>query len=65
LDEVDPKENNFVVLHLIGNHFNFVNRFPQEARVWGKAEEYDNLTEYKNSLHYTDDVVRQFYEYGR
>ena len=65
LDEVDPKENNFVVLHLIGNHFNFVNRFPQEARVWGKAEEYDNLTEYKNSLHYTDDVIRQFYEYGR
>ena len=65
LGEIDPQKNNFVILHLKGNHFNFINRFPQEARQWGKAEENDNVTEYKNSLHYTDDIIRRFYEYGR
>lgn len=65
LGEIDPTKDNFVVLHLKGNHFNFINRYPPEARMWGKAGECDNVTEYKNSLHYTDDIIRQFYEYGR
>lgn len=65
LQEVDPEKNNFVILHLMGNHFNFINRYPEEKRVWGKAEDNNNVTEYKNSLHYTDDVVRQFFEYGK
>ena len=65
LDEVDPTEDNFLVLHLIGNHFNFINRYPQERRMWGKAEEYDNVTEYNNSLHYTDATIKRFYEYAK
>lgn len=65
LGEIDPQKNNFVVLHLKGNHFNFINRYPHEARMWGKAGESDNVTEYKNSIHYTDDIIRQFHEYGR
>ena len=35
LDEVDPTKNNFVVLHLIGSHFNFINRYPREFTRWG------------------------------
>lgn len=65
LDEVDPTEDNFLVLHLKGNHFNFINRYPQERRMWGKAEEYDNVTEYNNSLHYTDATIKRFYEYAK
>jgi len=65
LDEVNPEVNNLVVLHLKGSHFNFENRFPKDARQWGKAGDDDDITNYKNSLHYTDSVLRRFYEYGR
>ena len=34
LDELDPEENNFLVLHLKGSHFNFLNRYPADRTVW-------------------------------
>lgn len=64
-NEVDPTQDNFLVIHLKGNHFNFINRYPEERRVWGKAEENDNVTEYNNSLHYTDSIIRKFHEYAK
>lgn len=65
LDEVDPTKDNFLVLHLKGNHFNFINRYPEDCRMWGKAEEYDNVTEFNNSLHYTDATIKRFFEYAK
>lgn len=65
LDEIDPTKDNFLVLHLKGNHFNFINRYPENCRVWGKAEDNDNVTEYKNSLRYTDATIKRFYEYAK
>ncbi|MBR2607749.1 MAG: phosphoethanolamine transferase [Bacteroidaceae bacterium] len=65
LDEVNPEENNLVVLHLKGSHFNFENRFPASHRQWGKAGDDDNIVNYKNSIHYTDSVLNRFYDYGR
>lgn len=65
LDEVNPEENNLVVLHLKGSHFNFENRFPASHRQWGKAGDDDNIVNYKNSIHYTDTVLSHFYDYGR
>lgn len=65
LDEVDPTKNNFVVFHLIGSHFNFINRYPPEYTQWGKAGVQDDVLNFKNSLHYTDHVLQQFFEYGR
>lgn len=65
LDEVNPEENNFVVLHLKGSHFNFENRFPVSHRQWGEAGDNDNIVNYKNAIHYTDTVLSRFYEYGR
>lgn len=65
LDEIDPTKNNFVVLHLKGSHFNFENRFPEERRQWGKPGDNDNMTNYKNSIYYTDSILEKFYNYGR
>ena len=65
LDEVDPTLDNFLVIHLKGNHFNFINRYPEECRVWGKAEDNNNVTEYNNSLHYTDATIKKFYDYAK
>lgn len=65
LGEVDPTKDNFLVIHLKGNHFNFINRYPENCRIWGKAEDNDNVTEYNNSLHYTDATIKRFYEYAK
>lgn len=35
LEEVNPQKNNFVVIHLKGNHFNFINRYPSQFTKWG------------------------------
>lgn len=64
LDELDPAENNFLVLHLKGSHFNFLNRYPADRTVWGEQGVQDNVLNFENSLRYTDDVLRQFYEYA-
>lgn len=63
LDEVNPNCNNLVVMHLKGSHFNFLNRYPEEYTVWGKPGVQDNILNYENSLHYTDGVIQQFYDY--
>ena len=62
LDEVDPTRNNLVVLHLKGSHFNYENRFPEACRQWGDADNHDLVLNYKNSLHYTDSVLRQAFD---
>lgn len=61
--EIDKKCNNFVVLHLMGSHFNFESRFPEQERMWGKKGDNDNITNYKNSLRYTDSVLQRVYDY--
>lgn len=63
LVELDPKKNNFLVLHLKGNHFNYENRFPEHMRKWTTKDKHDKITNYKNSIHYTDSVLKSFYEY--
>lgn len=65
LDEVDPTKNNFVVLHLKGNHFNFLNRFPESFTKFGKPGKYDLEVNYADSIAYTDYVLQQIYEYAK
>ena len=65
LDEIDPSKNNFVVLHMKGNHVNYINRYPQEKTVWGKPGVVDLILNYENSLHYTDSILHSFYEYAK
>lgn len=65
LDEVDPTKNNFVVLHLKGNHFNFLNRFPKSFTKFGTPGKYDLEVNYADSIAYTDYVLQQIYEYAK
>lgn len=65
LDEIDPTQNNFVVLHLKGSHFNYMSRYPRSFTRWGKPGVQENVTCYKNSIAYTDHVLQQFFEYSR
>ena len=59
LDEVDPSADNLIVLHLKGSHFNYQNRYPASEAIWPGT---DNPTCYKNSVRYTDSVLKAVYE---
>ncbi len=65
LKEVNPSENNFVIIHLKGSHFNFINRYPREFTKWGEPGKYDLILNYINSLAYTDHVIKKIYDYAR
>ncbi len=62
LDEVDPTVNNLIVLHLKGSHFNFLNRYPRQATVWGTPGVQDNIPNYENSLRYTDGFLAKVFD---
>lgn len=64
LDELNPQENNLLVLHLKGSHFNFLNRYPNDTHtVWGKAGVQEDVLNYENSLRYTDGVLQKAFAY--
>lgn len=65
LNEVNPQENNFLILHLKGSHFNYLNRYPSTFTRWGEPGVQDDVVNYKNSLAYTDYVLQKAYEYCR
>lgn len=62
LDELHPDCNNLVVIHLKGSHFNYENRFPEAYRKWGDSGCHDQITNYKNTLLYTDSVLQQVFD---
>lgn len=65
LDELDPEKNNFLVVHLKGNHFNFLNRFPESFTKFGTPDKYDLEVNYADSIAYTDYVLEQIFNYAK
>lgn len=64
LYEIDPTKNNFVVFHLKGNHFNFINRYPQNFAKFSEPGKYDLIPNYIDSVRYTDYILQKIWEYG-
>lgn len=65
LDELNPEKNNFLIVHLKGNHFNFLNRFPESFTKFGTPGKYDLEVNYANSIAYTDYVLEQIFNYAK
>ena len=65
LDELDQEKNNFLVVHLKGNHFNFLNRFPESFTKFGTPGKYDPEVNYADSIAYTDYVLEQIFNYAK
>lgn len=63
--EIDKTKNNFIVFHLMGNHFNFLNRYPDKFTKWGKPGKYDLILNYINSIAYTDYILQNIWQYGK
>jgi len=67
LPQIDPTRNNFIVLHIMGSHIYYNNRYPASFSRWvneagGAAT---NAESYANSILYTDDNLRRVFEYAR
>ena len=66
LDEIKPEDNNFVVLHLKGSHFNYENRYPAAyAAEHGLRTDGGDVECYRNSIHYTDTLLHRVFDYAR
>lgn len=65
LDEVDPQSNNFVVIHLKGSHFNFLNRYPEAFTKFGTPGKYELELNYANTIAYTDYVLSKIFAYAQ
>jgi heptose-I-phosphate ethanolaminephosphotransferase len=64
LQQVDPNENNFIVLHLMGSHIEYRNRYPQEFQRFNDGT-YNEQADFDNTVLYTDWILSQIYDYGR
>ena len=65
LKNVDPKKNNFVVIHIMGSHIYYNDRYPHEFSKWKKGPYPDGIEAYANSQLYTDWLLQQIYTYGK
>lgn len=64
LESVNPQEKNFIVIHLKGSHFNFINRYPQSFAHFSKPDKYDLIPNYLDSIAYTDYILKSIKEYA-
>jgi len=68
LTQIDPSKNNFIVLHIMGSHIYYHNRYPANFDKFQTTEEDSRATStpsYANSILYTDYVVSQVFDYAQ
>lgn len=65
LKKVNPKENNFIVLHVMGSHIYYNDRYPSKFSVFKKTNPPTGVEAYANSILYNDWVLSQIFEYAK
>ena len=68
LTRLDPSKNNFVVLHVMGSHIYYNNRYPSKFARFATAEGESTVTSlpsYANSILYTDYILSQIFDYAK
>lgn len=61
LKEIPKDQNNFIVLHLMGSHLGYQNRYPKE---FGKFTNEGNGL-YLNTIYYNDHVLKEIFNYAK
>lgn len=67
-ERVNPRENNFIVFHLMGSHIYYNNRYPRSFKKWVTADGTGMMTSaaaYANTILYTDFVLSKFFDYAK
>lgn len=57
---IDPKKNNFIVIHLMGSHQKYEKRLPSEYKVFHGNDEINDY--YDDTVLYTDHIVSEIYK---
>lgn len=65
LETVDPAQNNFIVLHIMGSHIYYNNRYPEEFALWHGESEVSSVESYANSVLYTDAILSRIFDYAQ
>ena len=68
LTRIDPHANNFIVLHLMGSHIYYNNRYPDAWAKFASAEGDSTMTSapsYANSVLYTDHILKEIFDYAQ
>jgi len=65
LPKVDATKNNFIVLHIMGSHIYYNNRYPAEFEKWKSEQGVSVEDAYANSILYTDYILSQIYDYAK
>lgn len=68
LMQVDPNKNNFIVLHIMGSHIYYNNRYPEGFNKFQGEEGSSTMTSeasYANSILYTDYILSQVFDYAK
>jgi len=68
LEKLNPAENNFVVLHLMGSHIYYNHRYPKIFKKWTTSDGTGMATSaaaYANTILYTDFVLSKFFDYAQ
>lgn len=63
LQRVNPNEKNFVVLHLMGSHIEYRNRYPKNFQVFNDGK-VNQEADFDNTVLYTDWVLSQIFTYA-
>ena len=65
LKEVPKNQNNFIVLHIMGSHIYYNDRYPHEFSKWKKGPNPEGIEAYANSQLYTDWLLQEIYTYAK
>ena len=65
LEKVNPNENNFIVIHVMGCHELTLHRFPEGRTKFGKPGVFDLIRNYEDAMAYNDWVIEKIFEYGK
>lgn len=65
LKMINPNENNFVVIHIMGSHELTLHRYPVDFAKFSTLGEFNLVSNYEDSLAYTDWFLNQVFEYGK
>ena len=67
-ERVNPNENNFIVLHLMGSHIYYNSRYPRSFKKWVTRDGSGMMLaapSYANSILYTDFVLSKIFDYAK
>ena len=67
LTTLNPNENNFVVLHLMGSHIYYNSRYPRRFKKWTTSDGTGMMLAapaYANTILYTDFILSKIFDYA-